>query len=81
MEKLFYQYKYMPAKEPVKGVVIDETETHYMIQYGGGSYMILKHQTRDPWEPHVWEFYKSEGFYMSPWFHGGFIAWFFIFVY
>ena len=58
MEKLFYQYRYTPNSEPVKGTVIDEADDNFIIEYGGGTYIIPKYQTRDPWEPHAWEFYS-----------------------
>ena len=81
MEKVFYQYKYEPSAEPVKGTVIKETDTSYIINFDSTTYTVPKKHTRDPWEPHMWEFYKQKGFYKSPWFHGGFIIWFFLFIY
>ena len=91
MEKLFYPHGYTPDKEPMRGTVISETQYEYVIVADGGdewfstgdggTFTKLKTETRDPWEPHMWEFYKADGFYKSIWLHGGFIAWFFLFIY
>ena len=81
MDKLFYPHGYTPDKEPMRGTVISETQYKYVIQSDSGTFTKLKTETRDPWEPHAWEFYKADGFYKSIWLHGGFIAWFFLFIY
>ena len=81
MDKLFYPGSYTPHKEPTRGTIVQETADTYTLLVDGGTFMVSKNETRNPWEPQWWEFYKADDFYKSIWLHGGFIAWFFLFIY
>ena len=81
MDILFYQGTYAPDTEPVLGTIIKQEGEEVSILYNGVLYERLIEDTRRPWDPKFWEFYKAKDFPYSPWFHGGVILWFFLFIY
>ena len=82
MDILFYPGYYTPLEEPMRGTVVEESDGHYIIASELGEYRIPIGQTRRPWEPQFYEFYKAPGYYADLWrFHAPVLGMFFIFIY
>ena len=78
---LFYPHGYRPDTEPSVGEVIRDMGDELLIMSDGVAYTKPKHETRRPWNPKFFEFWKEAGFPSSYWFHGGVWAFFFLFIF